>query len=321
MSFRVLSQCVLLILLFVQSAYFQAEPGTSQSNTNLIHFGDLIDVDVVGSFEYDWRGTLTPEGFLDGFDKVANQVYGLCRSETDLAEAIAKEYRTTLRDPRVVVKILDRSNRAVAFLDGAVKFPQRFQIRRRVFLNELIILSGGITDRSSGEISVFRPKSLNCVQKTSVGASDDHVSESFTVKIPDLLAGSDAANPQILSGDIVNVIEAPPVFLIGGVTVPKQISLRVETTLSRAIAMAGGLAKEGMADRIRIFRREGKDSKVIEANLKKILAKQAEDPILKANDVVEVEQKGRGPRKLPPIVESNALATGRLSKMPLRIID
>ena len=177
--------------------------------------------------------------------------------------------------------------------------------------------------RSSGEISIFRPKSLNCLQKTltSDAGSEDQAPENITIKIPDLLAGSDTANPQVFSGDIITVIEAAPVFLIGGVTVPKQISLRVETTLSRAIAMAGGLAKEGMADRIRIFRREGKESKMIEANLKKILAKQAEDPILQAYDVVEVEQKGRGPRKLPPIVESNASAAGRLSKMPLRIID
>ena len=33
------------------------------SRPDLIHFGDVIDVDVVGSLEFDWRGGLTPEGF------------------------------------------------------------------------------------------------------------------------------------------------------------------------------------------------------------------------------------------------------------------
>ncbi len=322
MSLRFLAQSVLLTLFLAQYSYSQPRPASSQTNSNLIHFGDLIDVDVVGSFEYDWRGTLTPEGFLDGMDKIENQIYGLCRSEGEVAVAIAKEYRA-LRDPKVIVKILDRSNRAVAFLDGAVKFPQRFQVRRRVLLNELIILSGGITDRSSGEIRIFRPQSLNCLKKTlpSADASDEKASQTLTIAISDLLAGSEDANPAIFSGDIVTVVEAAPVFLIGGVNVPKQISLRVETTLSRAIAMAGGLAKEGVADRIRIFRRDGKASKVIEASLKKILAKQAEDPILQAYDVVEVEQKGRGSRKLPPAIESNVPAGSRLSKLPLRIVD
>ncbi len=319
----------LFALLLVPSIHSQAVVPNeqTQTDTNLIRFGDLIDVDVVGSFEYDWRGTLTPEGFLEGFDKIQNQIYGLCRSEGDLAEAIEKEYRASLRDPKVIVKILDHSNRAVAFLDGAVKFPQRFQIRRRVLLNELLIMSGGITDKSSGQIRIFRPQSLNCEpqkQAPSDGSADksrERPSQNIAIRISDLLAGSASANPQILSGDIVTVVEAAPVYLIGGVNVPKQISLRVETTLSRAIAMAGGIAKEGLEDKVRIFRRDGKDRRVIDANLRQILAKAADDPVLQAFDVVEVEQKGRGPRKLPPFIESKSAANDRLSKLPLRIVD
>ncbi len=37
---------------------------TTVSEENLIHIGDFIDVDVVGSLEYDWRGVLTNEGYL-----------------------------------------------------------------------------------------------------------------------------------------------------------------------------------------------------------------------------------------------------------------
>ena len=305
---------VLTAIFFASSIYAQ-----SQTSANLVHFGDLIDVDVVGSFEYDWRGRLNPEGFLDGLDRIEKQIYGLCRSESEIADAISKEYRVNLRNPVVVVKILDRSNRAVSFLDGAVKFPQRFQIRRRVKLNELLILSGGITDRSSGEISIFRPQSQNCEQKT--GGQLEKGSQNITVKIADLLAGLETANPSIFSGDIVTVVEAAPVFLIGGVNAPKQISLRVETTLSRAIASAGGISKEGLEGKIRIFRRNGKESKVIDADLKKILAKEAEDPVLHPYDVVEVEQKGRGPGRLSPVSESRSATNDRLAKLPLRIID
>src|SRR5215204_3524894 len=133
---------------------------------DLIHFGDLVEVDVIGSYDYDWRGSLTPEGFLDGLDNIPSQIYGLCQAETDLAGVIQKELEKTLREPKVTVRILDRSNRAVAFLSGAVRSPKRFQIKRRVYLNELLVLSGGITDRSSGEISIFRPANLNCTETT-----------------------------------------------------------------------------------------------------------------------------------------------------------
>ena len=55
------------------------------SRSKLIHHGDLIEIDVIGSFEFDWRGTLNPEGFLDGMDKIPEQVFALCKSEADLA--------------------------------------------------------------------------------------------------------------------------------------------------------------------------------------------------------------------------------------------
>src|SRR5689334_5322259 len=135
---------IFLCIFFGQSTIFAQTPAPtatpetinqSDPELNLIHLGDLVDVDVLGSIEYDWRGTLTPEGFLNGLDSLENQVFGLCRSEDDIAREIAKSYSKILRNPQVVVKILDRSNRPNSTLFGAVKKPQRFQIKRTVFLN------------------------------------------------------------------------------------------------------------------------------------------------------------------------------------------
>ncbi|MGI9056364.1 MAG: hypothetical protein ACR2F2_11245, partial [Pyrinomonadaceae bacterium] len=44
------------------------------SEVNLVHYGDLIDVDILGSFDYDWRGKLTPEGYLDGVNFVEEPI-------------------------------------------------------------------------------------------------------------------------------------------------------------------------------------------------------------------------------------------------------
>src|SRR3954470_11961587 len=55
---------------------------------NIIHIGDLIDVDVVGSAEYDWRGNLTPEGFLNGISFVEEPIYAQCRSEEEVAAEV-----------------------------------------------------------------------------------------------------------------------------------------------------------------------------------------------------------------------------------------
>jgi protein involved in polysaccharide export with SLBB domain len=298
----------------------------STAQASLVHFGDLIEVDVVGSFEYDWRGSISPEGFLDGFDKIENQIYALCRSEHQLSAAVEKEFTKTLRDPKVAVRIIDRSNRALAFLSGAVRLPQRFQIKRPVHLNELLVLSGGITDRASGEISIFRPANLSCVDpKLDTGgefvkASQPGGAETLNVKISDILRGDPSSNPRVLSGDIVTVTEALPVYVIGGVNAPQQISLRNQVTLSRAISMAGGLAKEGNGS-VKIFRRDGRDTKLIDADLEKITSGTAEDPILKPFDIIDVPQKGKPSRVRPPVIDDGLTKGSSLTSLPLRIID
>jgi len=310
------------VLLSRLSAFGQAE---LPSQAGLVHFGDLIEVDVVGSFEHDWRGSLTPEGFLDGLISLENQIYALCRSEQDLSLAIQTELSKTLRDPKVAVRILDRSNRAVAFLNGAVKAPQRFQIKRPIYLNEMLTLSGGITDRSSGEVSVFRPANLSCIEPRKTGESEfvkasQPVAERTIIKIVAILRGDPSANPRILSGDIVTVVEALPVYVIGGVNAPQQIPLRNELTLSRAIAMAGGLAKEANSN-ITVFRRDGSGTELITVDVQKIAAGQADDPVLKPFDIVDVPQKGKPARVRPPVIDNGGSKSATLANLPLRIID
>ncbi len=195
------------------------------SGADLIHYGDLVDVDVIGSFEFDWRGTLDPEGFLEGAERIEKPIFALCRSETEVASAIAVEYAKMLREPKVVVKVIDRSNRAVAYIDGAVRNPKRFQIKRPVTLRELLILSGGITDKSSGEISIFRPENVSCSQRAPSGefltTKQDTSTNTIKIKISDLLKGTETADPPIYSGDVITVLEAFPVYVIGGVNNPR----------------------------------------------------------------------------------------------------
>jgi protein involved in polysaccharide export with SLBB domain len=305
------------------------------NEADLIHLGDLIDVDVVGSFEFDWRGTLNPEGFLNGIDYVENPIFALCRSEEEVAKDVAKAYGKILREPNVVVKILDRSNRALTIIAGAVKMPQRVQIRRTIFLNELIIVSGGLTDKASGEIQIFRPQNLSCAARKIVAtettgenrerfvstSTESNGSQYLNIRIIDLLTGKKEANPQILNGDIITILEAKSIYVIGGVVNPKQISFRSQITLSRAIDSAGGLTKNADAKKITIFRRIGGETKIIEADLEKIKANKADDIVLQASDIIDVNQNGREKRKYPPIINVVDLEQANSAKLPLRIID
>ncbi len=310
---------------------------TTVTEENLIHFGDLIDVDIVGSVEYDWRGVLTAEGFLSLISYNENPVYALCRDKEAVAADVAKAYAKILRQPKVVVKILDRSNRPPSVLYGAVKTPQRFRINRPVFLNELIINSGGFTEKVSGEIQIFRPKNLNCLNEITaknslsnnnkeksekyIPAAEDNNSQYINIKISDLITGKKEANPQILSGDIITVLEAESVYVIGAVVNPKQISFRSKITVSRAVAGAGGLTKDALKQNVTIFRRENKNTKIIEVDLNKAKTNPAEDVLLQASDIIEVARRGREKRKYPPIIKTAEPLGKSTSELPLRIID
>jgi protein involved in polysaccharide export with SLBB domain len=328
-------------VLWLQGFVFAQPPSETPPNpetTQTIHFGDLIDVDVVGSVEYDWRGTITPEGFLSGIGFIDEPIYALCQTEDAIARKIEKAYDKLLRTPKVVVRVLDRSGRPVSVLYGAVKTPQRFQIQRSVRLNELIILSGGITERASGEIQIFRPQYLSCQEdkksdenktvadgenRTSFVSTrrEDNGSTYINIKITDLLAGKTEANPLILTGDIVTILEAEPIYVIGGVGSPKQISSRSQMTVSRAIATAGGLTKDADPKKIMIFRRSGRESKTIEVDLDAVKAEKAEDIVLQAFDIVDVPQKGKTKRKFPPVIRSIDGDDKNALNLPLRIVD
>jgi protein involved in polysaccharide export with SLBB domain len=341
---------IFLCILFLQSAFSAQTPTPTEtpkiasevdtkvipeSESNLIHLGDLIDVDVVGSLEYDWRGSVSPEGFLSGMTFAEQPIFALCRSEEAVADEITKVFAKFLREPKIVVKILDRSNRAISIIGGAVKTPQRLQIKRAVFLNELIIISGGLTDKTSGEIQIFRPQNLSCAaaetknssvsgenrQRFVAASSQDNGSQYINIRIIDLLKGKKEANPQILNGDIITVLEAQSIYVIGGVANPKQISFRSQITLSRAIDSAGGLAKNADAKKITIFRRAGGETKIIEADLEKIKAQKADDINLQASDIIEVNEKGREKRKYPPLINVVDLNDVNSSKLPLRVVD
>jgi len=300
------------------SAQSPTPASVQPTETDLIHYGDLIDVDFVGSVDYDWRGSVNPEGFLDGLQLASEPVYALCKSEEAVAAEIAKQYSKTLRNPKVVVKIIDRSGRAVTLLLGAVKNQQRFSIKRPARLNELLALSGGITDRASGDVTIFRPGNLNCFQTDA--SAEAAKSSVMHLKLSKLLSGYPEANPLILSGDIITIVQASPIYVIGGVNNPRQLSSREEMTISHAISAAGGLAKEAVEGDVTIYRRDGKDTRTFLVDLDKIRSKQQDDIVLKPFDIVDVGQKGRTKSKFPPVIDVEQ-ETRNLYKLPVRPIE
>lgn len=290
------------------------------ASEELIHLGDVIDIDVLGSLEYDWRGKLDAEGFLSAIPYTKEPILGLCRTEDELAANLAAAYAKFLKKPEIVVRVVDRAARQQARIFGAVRTPMRFQIERPVRLNEILVLAGGIGERASGEIKIFRPANLSC--DSARGAQPE--SETLAIKISELLSGKEAANPLVRTGDIVTVEEAKPIFVTGGVAAPQAIFLRAnqKMTLTRAVASAGGTIKN--ASKAVVFRRSSDGaSELIEADLEKIRKNQAADVSLEALDIVEVSGtvSARADKTKPPTIAGFETNQTNQTNLPLRVVN
>jgi polysaccharide export outer membrane protein len=113
-------------------------------------------------------------------------------------------------------------------------------------------------------------------------------------KISDLKMGKEAADPFIRPGDIVIVTEGEPVYVTGSVMGPRELVLRDQLTLGRAIAMAGGPQKMANTSEVHIYRQ--KDGVVGQEDLKinygEIKKGKQPDVLLKAYDIIDVGESG-----------------------------
>jgi protein involved in polysaccharide export with SLBB domain len=306
---------VFLYLTIILTASASALAQSDDSTRALIHIGDVVDVDVVGDLAFDWRGPVSPEGFIDPTHGVGEPIFVLCRRESEVAAEITKIIGNVLREPKINVRIIDRSGRPEARLIGSVRTPTRFRILRDVRLSELIVAAGGFIDTMGGTIHLTRAARLGCSDGRSRGTSGG---VATTIKVTDLVAGKDDADPLISSGDLIDVVTAKPVYVIGQVRNPRPVPIRSVLTLAGAIAGAGGLAHDA-GNRAFIYRRRDGILSVIEVDIS-AASKNALDVQLSPFDILEVGTKRSERRSQVPEAPLSAERPSS-GELPLRIIE
>jgi polysaccharide export outer membrane protein len=246
---------------------------------------------------------------LDGDIKVT------CRTVDELAADITTRYTKYVRKPQVEVFIREYNSQPVAVI-GAVAQPGRFQLQRPVRLLEILTLVGGPSASAGRTVQITHADSLPTCAEGAVTAKDGQGGLA-PYNLKDILAGRDEANPYIRPGDVVSVLEAEQIFVVGNVIRPSSIPLKEPLTVSKAIAMSGGVLPYTKSDRVRIIRQSpGSTKREIFVDLKAIDRQKAEDITLQANDIVDVPVSG-GKRLLGSLVGSVAPA---VTQMPIRVI-
>jgi Periplasmic protein involved in polysaccharide export len=242
------------------------------------------------------------------------EIQAACQTEGELAKEISTRYAKYYKNLQVDVFIKEYHSRQVAVI-GAVNDQSRFELQRRVRLLELLTYAKGPSPRAGQTINIVHSTSASpCKKEDDIDAS----SAFSSYKLSDVLQGDPKSNPYLEAGDIVTLPEADQVYVVGNVFSPITIALKEPITLTRAIAMAGGLRQDTKKDKIRVLRQEPGTTirKEITVDLAAIEKKSSEDLALLPNDIVDVPTSA-GKSFLRSLVQGVVPGVGQL---PVRVV-
>ena len=287
----------------------------------LIGPGDEITAKVLGEEQFDFTATVDEDGKIEVpfFDK---PISALCKSERDLRLEIAKLLGKYLKNPQLSLRVTQRNSRPPVSIYGEVRQQQQVVLTRRAHLLELISAAGGVTEKSGGMVQVFRTRPPLCAEPDvakdwQVPSGDGLDVPSRLYSLASLRQGREEANPEVFPGDIIVVQKAAPVYVVGEVVKPGEMSIpEGGLPLMQAVAMASGMTRDAKTKEIKVYRRKEGSTKpeVIAINYADIKAGTQKDMMLSPFDIVEV---GKAKKSFGEILLD--AVTGIPSRIPIPI--
>lgn len=137
--------------------------------------GDVIDMRVFGKSQFDGLLEINEQGMID-VPFVDKPIAARCRTLDDMRVEIAAALTKYVRNPQLSLRLATRRPRPDAIVSGAVRVPQRYQLRRRVRLLELLASSGGVTDQASGTIQIFHTETSPCSDDATMSSDANQAS-------------------------------------------------------------------------------------------------------------------------------------------------
>jgi polysaccharide export outer membrane protein len=276
--------------------------------------GDVLDIRVYNRPQLSREAVRVEGSGMIRMPLIETEIRAVCLTEGELAKEISTRYARYYKNLQVDVFIKEYHSRQVAII-GAVNEQSRFELQRRVRLLELLTYAKGPSARAGQTINIVHSTPASPCKQTD---ETDESTAFSTYKLSDVLQGDPKSNPYLETGDIVTLPEADQVYVVGNVFMPLTISLKEPITLTRAIAMAGGLKQDTSKDKIRILRQEPGTTirKEITVDLNAIEKKRSEDLALAPNDIIDVPTSA-GKSFLRSLFQGVVPSVGQL---PVRVV-
>jgi polysaccharide biosynthesis/export protein len=276
-----------------------------------IGFDDVLDISVFEAQELNRQVRVSSAGDISLPLLESVHVAGLTPRELEL---VLQELlrRTYMKDPHVSVFVREMQSHPVSVL-GAVRRPGVFQVRGSKTLLEILSLAEGLADDAGETVVIMRGAGLQTDASTGAetstaakegtnkgnAAATDADKSGFPgenivqVNLKDLLDSSSAhQNPMVNPGDIVKVLRAGIVYVVGEVQRPGGFAMKSNERMSvlQVIALSGGLTRTASKASARIIHTDEQTGERAQTpiDLSKILSGKASDPMLEPKDIVFV---------------------------------
>ena len=254
---------------------------TADNDVYRIGPGDQIKVDIFNVTE------LSREYRVDGAGKINMPLVGelsisgfdLAAAEQIIADAYAESY---LRNPQVAVTVTQFKSKQFTAI-GALASPRVYNIERRVTLLEAIAMTGGLAGGAGSY--VYLTDRVRDAETGELGT------RSLIVNFEELMRNPDTHNVALGDEALINVPKAGSVFVEGAVERPGVYNREGNTTVLKAITMAGGLKFEANRSRLRVLRRDEATDEWVhtEVRFSDIRESPDDDIPLSDGDIVMVE--------------------------------
>ena len=233
----------------------------------------------------------------------------------DLEGVLESRLREYIKDPHVGVFVSAMESHPVSVL-GAVKKPGVFQVRGPKSVLEMLSMAEGLADDAGDAVLVMRGAGADAGTNSELASgapsedglqkTDQHPpapqtntslnpsahEQTIRINLKELLQSEDPRlNVAVYPGDILKVVRAGVVYVVGEVKKPGGFILKNNERMSvlKAIALAEGLTPTSAKGAARIIKSEqGGQREEIPINLGKILAGKQPDPTLSSADIVFV---------------------------------
>ncbi len=278
--------------------------------------GDVLDIRIFNRPNLSRDAVRVEGNGMIRMPLIDTEIQAACKTEGELAAEISRGYIKYYKNPQVDVFIKEYHSKQVAVI-GSVNEQSRFELQRRIRLLELLSYAKGPSPKAGQTINIVHaPPSLGCQNPRA--ANEDSGAAFVSYKLSDTMQGLPNANPFIEPGDIITLPEADQIYVVGNVFTPLTIPLKEPITLSRAVAMAGGVKQDTKKEKIRIVRQEPGSAtrKEILVDLSAIEKKHADDVALLPNDIIDVPLSG-GKSFLRSLLSTVAPS---ISSLPVRVI-